>query len=653
MTTPDLTLEEEVQTAIYVPYKHYLNASVRGWQQGKIFPDGNKDWSSDAVQPRGSVLVLSMLEKYRRIVLGTSGNARVMAAWVRKDDGIVKVGRENHDQFINFGEIGMNNPEYCPRQDTDSIAPGQPRKEYTSRPRVGVDRWQVFAWRTRTTSSAWLKVKSLQLGSTLSCGEPSFPIRPGFLPVDSEYEARGGTVGPTSHQMAGRMTSRSEAAAEIGAGKTLGPCSDATHGPSAIHAKESGAQRTKQSDLTQTETMSRDPHQPGCIMCEFPCGRPGCGHVYRWDGTDPLGAIAALVKIHEPVCPARLASADDTSGTHNCPLQRWRPPTQEPTLANQALTIPAHRWAKTILKEDIKLHPKLSHCRSTNSWTAELDENHDDQAHHPAPPNAGNYGASFVTVFQGMILGTNIVAHKEADESCCEPTDSPPLDFDGTHNKAHHLAPPYEGECTASLTDDFKNLNGEGNHLADHRAVQQAAEVLISIREHTPLASPTADSTTTHKAEERGLVCRPTTRATTNETARTLTTPGGRVSSKATAIITRSAFLPPPRVKKSCHSAEERYEYLRNEVWVESFEEHHVICKGCTKQIQLDQRRKWYPGLWEKHRDGGRCPGIPFAGERKPRGRKGTSAQGSGTRAKRALRPMPYCVRMLMRGPID
>ncbi|KAG2153732.1 uncharacterized protein EDB93DRAFT_1134406 [Suillus bovinus] len=33
-----------------------------------------------------------------------------------------------------------------------------------------------------------------------------------------------------------------------------------------------------------------------------------------------------------------------------------------------------------------------------------------------------------------------------------------------------------------------------------------------------------------------------------------------------------------------------------------------VTCRGCHKVIIIDQRSRYYPGLWVKHR--GKCPGI-------------------------------------------
>ncbi|KAG2141824.1 hypothetical protein DEU56DRAFT_697695, partial [Suillus clintonianus] len=33
-----------------------------------------------------------------------------------------------------------------------------------------------------------------------------------------------------------------------------------------------------------------------------------------------------------------------------------------------------------------------------------------------------------------------------------------------------------------------------------------------------------------------------------------------------------------------------------------------VRCRGCKKDISLDKRSRYYPGLWTKHRN--KCPGI-------------------------------------------
>ncbi|KAJ6499479.1 hypothetical protein DFH09DRAFT_1336486 [Mycena vulgaris] len=86
-------------------------------------------------------------------------------------------------------------------------------------------------------------------------------------------------------------------------------------------------------------------------------------------------------------------------------------------------------------------------------------------------------------------------------------------------------------------------------------------------------------------------------------------------------------------IKKSSHSEAYRKAALENDPWTQSVEPTKVVCAGCEKTIRLDQRSRYYPGLWEKHRDrcddvekgraqkhktGTQCPGAEAVNELKP-----------------------------------
>ncbi|KAJ7702775.1 hypothetical protein B0H17DRAFT_1042978 [Mycena rosella] len=66
--------------------------------------------------------------------------------------------------------------------------------------------------------------------------------------------------------------------------------------------------------------------------------------------------------------------------------------------------------------------------------------------------------------------------------------------------------------------------------------------------------------------------------------------------------------LKAPRAKKSCLSDAERKAGLEDDPWTLAVRPTNVICRGCSRQIQLDKRSQYYPGLWLKHRD--RCGGV-------------------------------------------
>ncbi|KAJ7073379.1 hypothetical protein B0H15DRAFT_957218 [Mycena belliarum] len=60
--------------------------------------------------------------------------------------------------------------------------------------------------------------------------------------------------------------------------------------------------------------------------------------------------------------------------------------------------------------------------------------------------------------------------------------------------------------------------------------------------------------------------------------------------------------------KKSSRSEGERRRTLEDDEWTMRVTPHEVVCRGCRRSIKLDRRSRYYPGLWEKHRD--RCEHV-------------------------------------------
>jgi len=52
----------------------------------------------------------------------------------------------------------------------------------------------------------------------------------------------------------------------------------------------------------------------------------------------------------------------------------------------------------------------------------------------------------------------------------------------------------------------------------------------------------------------------------------------------------------------------ERKQELENDEYTYNVQSTSVSCRGCEKEISLDKRSRYYPGLWTKHRR--KCPGI-------------------------------------------
>ncbi|KAJ7766990.1 hypothetical protein DFH07DRAFT_769663 [Mycena maculata] len=75
---------------------------------------------------------------------------------------------------------------------------------------------------------------------------------------------------------------------------------------------------TKESD---TPTPAR-PFAARPLTFESQCGRPGCSHIFRYDGGNPLDGIATLVKAHRPHC-----AGHELAASHRC-ASRWAPSIQ-------------------------------------------------------------------------------------------------------------------------------------------------------------------------------------------------------------------------------------------------------------------------------------------------------------------------------------
>ena len=53
---------------------------------------------------------------------------------------------------------------------------------------------------------------------------------------------------------------------------------------------------------------------------------------------------------------------------------------------------------------------------------------------------------------------------------------------------------------------------------------------------------------------------------------------------------------------------EQRKQQLEQDEYAKNVTTNSVVCAGCNKEISLDKRSKYYPGLWLKHRR--KCPSL-------------------------------------------
>ncbi|KAK7052766.1 hypothetical protein R3P38DRAFT_3173079 [Favolaschia claudopus] len=92
--------------------------------------------------------------------------------------------------------------------------------------------------------------------------------------------------------------------------------------------------------------------------------------------------------------------------------------------------------------------------------------------------------------------------------------------------------------------------------------------------------------------------------APASQVERRASTRKGKEKSTVVAAATAS-----PRVKtKGARTEAQRRALLENDPWAEDVEPHNVVCKGCKQTIKIDQRSRYYPGFWNKHRD--KCKAI-------------------------------------------
>ncbi|KAJ7778982.1 hypothetical protein B0H16DRAFT_1683260 [Mycena metata] len=80
------------------------------------------------------------------------------------------------------------------------------------------------------------------------------------------------------------------------------------------------------------------------------------------------------------------------------------------------------------------------------------------------------------------------------------------------------------------------------------------------------------------------------------------------VNFTAVSVNFTAVLEAPPGKKKGARTEAQRRALLEGDVWTRQVNPHSVGCRGCKRTIKLDGRSRYYPGLWEKHRE--RCNGI-------------------------------------------
>lgn len=74
------------------------------------------------------------------------------------------------------------------------------------------------------------------------------------------------------------------------------------------------------------------------------------------------------------------------------------------------------------------------------------------------------------------------------------------------------------------------------------------------------------------------------------------------------SVGSQSSTWTAPGCERRRRTLEQRKQELEQDKYAKNVTSTSVVCGGCHKEISLDKRSKYYPGLWLKHR--GKCPGI-------------------------------------------
>ncbi|KAJ7775341.1 hypothetical protein B0H16DRAFT_1712923 [Mycena metata] len=150
---------------------------------------------------------------------------------------------------------------------------------------------------------------------------------------------------------------------------------------------------------------------------------------------------------------------------------------------------------------------------------------------------------------------------------------------------------PSEKVLQAVLTDDmYYNFGGFATEVTQDRAFNEAPQ---------PIQWPSYDESDTDDAMSVDSVSSPGGRKRRARTSKPRSAGG----------LDFTAFtLEAPHKKKGARTEAQRRALLKGDVWTKKVRPHSVDCRGCKQTIKLDGRSRYYPGLWEKHRE--RCNGV-------------------------------------------
>ncbi|KAJ7730961.1 hypothetical protein B0H14DRAFT_2998709 [Mycena olivaceomarginata] len=176
------------------------------------------------------------------------------------------------------------------------------------------------------------------------------------------------------------------------------------------------------------------------------CGRRGCGHVFEYDGADPLGNIHRLVREHSPLCGGLRAERS---------ISFWRQPERPP--------------------------PPVAEASFSSSSASSVGSGAGDTTRASSPSTATSASAS---------LSTGPKRRTRARAPSATPSTASGSSLSSVSSSASRLGIDIDGSSTAKGKGKSKSPNGasKSSHTEPQRRALLAADPLIrpgSITPHT------------------------------------------------------------------------------------------------------------------------------------------------------------------------
>ncbi|KAJ7327909.1 hypothetical protein DFH08DRAFT_967694 [Mycena albidolilacea] len=190
--------------------------------------------------------------------------------------------------------------------------------------------------------------------------------------------------------------------------------------------------------------------RPGLLAFRNTCGRRGCGHVFEYDGADPLGNIHRLVREHSPLCGGLRAESS---------ISFWRQPERPPPPPP----------------------PPVEEASFRSSSASSVGSGAGDTTRASSPSTATSASAS---------LSTRPKRRTRARAPSATPSTASGSSLSSVSSSASRLGIDIDGSSTAKGKGKSKSPNGasKSSHTEPQRRALLAADPLIrpgSITPHT------------------------------------------------------------------------------------------------------------------------------------------------------------------------